>query len=523
MHFNLIDEKWIPVTRRDGSQVTIAPWEVTDRFQENPIISLSAPRPDFDGALVQFLIGIVQTAAAPVNNIEWKRKLAKPPAPEELRETFSTLKHAFELGGDGARFMQDFEDLDTENSSIGGLLIDCPGDNALKRNTDHFVRRGGVSLMCTSCSTTALLTMQTNAPAGGQGYRTSLRGGGPLTTLVIGNESFDTLWHTIWLNVLLEGRFLELCDCSKTDSSDKFPWLAETKPKATSMDIHPAQLFWAMPRRIRLDLENAASGICDVCGAESGQLISGYREVNRGTEYLAPIKHHLSPYDERKGKGVLGQPGGVTYRHWLGFIVPNAEIGIEPAMVVHECTSGGRQPAGLSLRLWAFGYDMDNMKARCWYEARMPLVQVGSSFREDYEHSIAGMIKAASQIAGNLRNAVKKAWFRRSADVKGDTSFLGSSFWRKTEPAFHETLHQLKEALESKKDAYPQRQRWLDALCSEALVLFDTYAFEGPIEDADPKRIVIARNELAKFNRSKKIKELLDLPIERQPGTAKTN
>lgn len=352
--------------------------------------------------------------------------------------------------------------------------------------------------------------MQTNAPAGGQGYRTSLRGGGPLTTLIIGDEGFNTLWHTVWLNVLDDSKFLSLCNGTNTSPSIKFPWLAKTKPHSTAMDIHPAQLFWAMPRRIRLGLDSLASGTCDVCSVKSGQLISTYIEKNRGTEYRAPIKHLLSPYDGRKGKGVLGQPGGVNYRHWLGFIVPNSEIGIEPAIVVHEYNV--RRQSDWQFRLWAFGYDMDNMKARCWYDAKMPLVLIEPSLRENYEHRIASMVKAAAGIAGNVRSAVRKAWFRRPGEVKGDTSFLDSSFWQNTEPAFYEALHGLKAALENGGEVPASGKLWLNSLCRHALTLFDAYAWQGPIEDADPKRVVVARGELEKFNRSKKIKGLLEVP-----------
>jgi CRISPR system Cascade subunit CasA len=160
---------------------------------------------------------------------------------------------------------------------------------------------------------------------------------------------------------------------------------------------------------------------------------------------------------------------------------------------------------------------MDNMKARGWYEARMPLLQITSSFRKDYEHNVASMIKAAAQIAGNIRGAIKRAWLRRPGDVKGDVSFLGSSFWQNTEPTFYEASHGLKSALESGGDTMLIRKAWLDSLCREALMLFDAYAWGGPIEDTDPKRVAIARNELQKFNRSKKIKGLLDLPVEQQP------
>lgn len=155
---------------------------------------------------------------------------------------------------------------------------------------------------------------------------------------------------------------------------------------------------------------------------------------------------------------------------------------------------------------------MDNMKARCWYDAKIPLLLIEPSLRENYEHWVASMIKAAVEIAGNVRSAVREAWFRHPGEIKGNTSFLDNSFWQNTEPAFYEALHGLKAALENGDELSANRKLWLDSLCRQALMLFDTYAWQVPIEDAEPKRVVIARSKLEKFNRSKKIKGLLELP-----------
>jgi CRISPR system Cascade subunit CasA len=274
MNFNLIDKKWIPVKRKDGTPDKITPWEVTDRFADNPVIALNAPRPDFNGALIQFLIGLVQTTFAPANKIEWKKKLKSPPSPEELKEAFMTVYPAFELGdkpsektdnlseqsniqdnaGDDEkpRFMQDFDDFKQKYKPIEWILIGAATEHTLEENRDHFIKRKTVNGMCPSCCATALFTMQTNAPMGGPGFRTSLRGGGPLTTLIIGDTHFDTLWHAIWLNVLESKPFLDMCNSIQSSDSNKFPWLAKTKPTVTEQNIHPAQYFWAMPRRIRL-------------------------------------------------------------------------------------------------------------------------------------------------------------------------------------------------------------------------------------------------------------------------------
>jgi CRISPR system Cascade subunit CasA len=523
MQFNLIDEQWIPVIRRDGTKIMIAPWEVTDKFANNPVVSLDAPRPDFNGALIQFLIGLVQTVAAPQNGKEWRKRLVDPPTPDELKEKFSSVRHAFELGGDGPRFMQDYDELDVQAANIEGLLIDEPGENALKNNTDFFVKRKPASFfMCPTCCTSAILTLQLNAPAGGRGYMTSLRGGGPLTTLVKGTGKYDLLWHTIWLNILESSKFNNLANSQLVEESCKFPWLAKSKASVAEQQMHPAQYFWATPRRIRL-VQETLQGRCSVCSCESEKLVSQYKERPNGTKYQEPMQHPLSAFSVNSTKAVLTQPGGVSYRHWLGLVLIDNDGNHEPARVVHEYIQQHKRGDWL-LQLWAFGYDFvpGQNKARCWYESTMPLILVDTQLRVEYEQQVGGIVKAASEIANNTRSAVKKAWFKRPGDAKGDTSFIDKSFWQQTETDFYSALNTLNTALEAGNDTHEVCNQWLFILCHQSLKLFDTYAWEGPIEDADPKRVVIARNELDKFNRSKKIKELLGLPLDQPVANKKT-
>ncbi|MEA3296922.1 MAG: type I-E CRISPR-associated protein Cse1/CasA, partial [candidate division Zixibacteria bacterium] len=201
---NLIYDRWIPIRRNSGKEERVAPWQITE--PDDPIVALAARRPDFNGALIQFLIGLLQTAVPPKNETVWENWLDSPPAPEILKECFAQYAHAFNLDGDGPRFMQDIEQIEGSEKNINALLIDSPGQQALEQNKDHFVKQGTVQAICPSCAATALFTLQTNAPSGGVGHRTSLRGGGPLTTLVIldpkGSNLAVTLWRNVWLNVL---------------------------------------------------------------------------------------------------------------------------------------------------------------------------------------------------------------------------------------------------------------------------------------------------------------------------------
>ena len=523
MEFNLIEERWIPIRRKSGREEQLAPWEITGFHESDPVISLNAPRPDFNGALIQFLIGLVQTAAAPADEDEWENLFDIPPSQHDLKKYFETVKHAFNLGGNKGRFMQDFDEIETVPQNISGLLIDSPGENTLKNNADHFVKRGNIDCMCPACAATALFALQTNAPKGGAGHRVSLRGGGPLTTLVAGvGEGLDNLWRTIWLNIIKKDEFLRICcDSKKKDNPDIFPWMAKTRTSkkgsgcgTTPEDINPAQMFWGMPRRIRLNTRDAKPGVCDICGCATDIAIKSYRTKNYGVDYVGPFLHPLSPHSRKDNVPfpVHAQPGGVTYRHWLGFVQEDKKNNREPALVVHKYIS--RQRNDQLFRIWAFGYDIAaNNKARCWYESTMPLLPLGKEIREEYESDIASMVMAASEVLKNLSGCVKAAWFKKPKDKKGDTSFLGNRFWQDTEEGFYAVLNKLKTALEDGNESGLIRQNWHKLICRTSLSLFDEVAWNGPVEDVDPKRVVLARRELLKKNHARKIVEgLLDLP-----------
>lgn len=87
--FNLIHDPWIAVRHKDGTRSLIAPWQITENLTENPIVALDATRPDFNGALIQFLIGLVQTVIAPKDDRSWRNGLNNPPGEPISREPIS--------------------------------------------------------------------------------------------------------------------------------------------------------------------------------------------------------------------------------------------------------------------------------------------------------------------------------------------------------------------------------------------------------------------------------------------------
>lgn len=539
---NLLDEAWIPVRRDNGKQDWITPLQISDPT----IISLDARRPDFNGALIQFLIGLVQTTTPMDSEIEWKQWNEQPPTAEQLQQWFEPVREAFVFDGGGARFMQDFG-LKTEGVSekdfntISSLLIEAPGENTLKENKDHFIKRNTVNYLCFGCAATALFTLQTNAPSGGAGHNTSIRGGGPLTTLLVAGK-VDSLWQTVWLNIKKRSDFLAVNgDAKKEDLEYVFPWVKAMNAlqleggKLAPIQVHPAHNFWGMPRRIRLDLDHVSSGHCDCCGRESDVLVDRYITKAKGFDYKGGWSHPLSPYYENKPGEMLPlhpQPGGIGYQHWLAWSLglQGNKKNVQPASIVSYVLETQRLK-GEQCRLYAFGYDMDNMKARCWYESTLPLYGLPEKNKDELhavQREIQRWLEAVGLAAFYLRGAVKSSWFGDGVDARGDYSFIDSSFWSQTENGFYQLLRSLiEQARDEDEDIVftPLREQWRNLLIKTAIRLFDAdLVGAAPIAQQNPRRTAEAYNRLCASLRGDKLKEALKLPTAKaEKKTKKSN
>ena len=102
MTYDLRHERWIPWRRRSGTVEWGPPWLLTDGIAgDDPIVALAAPRPDFDGALQEFLIGLLGVALQVADEEAWEALWRSPPSPEALRAALDRLPQAFDLDGEG--------------------------------------------------------------------------------------------------------------------------------------------------------------------------------------------------------------------------------------------------------------------------------------------------------------------------------------------------------------------------------------------------------------------------------------
>jgi len=515
---NLITDKWIPVIRKDGKPDKIRPWQVAEI--ENPVVEINAPRPDFQGALYQFLIGLLQTCFAPEDEDEWLERWEEMLSPEELRESFENVKEAFEFyNPDGSAFMQDYNLPEGETKQIPALLMEAPGAKTIKDNLDHFVKRGDVECMCSGCAATALFSLQLNAPSGGQGHRVGLRGGGPLTTLIVSDKTDECLWQKLWLNVL--NREDITCTADTTNCS-VLPWMGETRLSdkkggvTTPETVQALQMYWGMPRRIRLN-EPDDSGDCDICGETLVSVFRTYRTKNFGTNYEGAWIHPLTPYriDPKKEKPPLslkGQEGGLGYRHWLGLVLQEPDSGDQAAMIVRFFNEERSHQffGGQAAVIWCFGFDMDNMKARCWYDSRFPIFNLNENQKKNMIDWAGELIRSAREAVKMLRGAVKLAWFRRPEDAKGSMNMIDAQFWQATEPDFYQLLDKLAHLPGETRMAPPDiYEAWFHVLQKHIFQIFEHATMSANPEELNLKRIVLAHQSLEKeFYGKEQIKTL---------------
>lgn len=527
---NLWTDPWLVVRRLNGtrSRVRLADLGAVD------VVAFDADRADFNGAQAQAAIAVLQTVAAVDGGAAWRQRLQSPPDADTLGALLAPLAAHFKLDGDGPRFMQDatLATAGGEPVPIANLLIETPGENTLRHNGDHFIKRHQVQRICPCCAALALVTLQLNAPAGGAGHRTSLRGGGPLTTLLLAPATPDTprsLWHSLWLNVLPTSRFESRNGDVRHVSPDlSFPWLGKVDSlqppggQTTPTQTHPLHVYWATPRRIWLDFAHTEAGVCDLCGEAGQALLTRYFTRPHGYNYKGPWRHPLTPYYESK-EGWLPmhpQPGGIGYRHWQALVLGlhNDKRAIAAAEVVNQfLQSPTERRTGIGLHLWAFGYDMDNMKARGWYEATLPLHDLAAcdeGARTALRDAVTAWLAAADLAASYLRSAVKSTWFG-AADARGDFSHVDAAFWSRTEPLFYALLARTIAALrdQTARDPLADNTQWLAQLQAAAIGLFaHEFVGVGRIEREQPRRVVAAEVDLRKKLHGPKLREAAALP-----------
>lgn len=463
MPLNLISDPWIPVRRSDDGPRVIRP----DQIAEVGVVFPDWPRADLNIACLELLIGLVFLADPPANSPDWQ---ARKPDAQRLRERLAPLAPAFNLMGDGPRFLQDFAWLEGDPNPADMLFIDSAGGNTARNNADLMVRRNRYPALELPLAAMALYTLQAHAPLGGAGNRTSMRGGGPMVTLV--DPGRGTLWDLVWANV----------PDGQPAGPEVLPWMRPTRTsEAKGSEVypdtgHPAEAFFGMPRRLRL---------------VGGDQITGVIQKPYGVNY-AGWEHALTPhYRQKEGSELLPvhpRAGAFGYRNWLGVVMdmPGDQGDLRrraKALDGYERRVLPRDRAGTSVIV--AGWAMDNMKPRDFTWSRQPLLP----FETDAGLTLVAMIQSAEAFGSALRGALKVVVGEGSAlDV------LREEFFVTTQTSFEEGVGDLLAGTPPADTA----ARWLHAMERAVFAIFDREALSG-LDQKRPEamqEIIMAREGL---------------------------
>ncbi len=528
---NLIEDAWLPVIRENGSD-KIAPWQIVER--ENPVLEMAAPRPDFQGALYQFMIGLLQTCFAPNDNDEWLEYWDEMPTVEGLKEKFAQVTSAFELvNPDGPLFMQEFNDFEGVELPIEDLIGGSISDATRSKNTDLFTKRGTVSIVSPYWAAIALFNVQTTGVLAWGQHRIGLRGNGPITSLVLPTKQDATLWRKLWLNVLSVEDFNTVPGGERLPEKKYiFPWLTDTrlspgKKPTVPTDGNALQHYWPMPRRIRLFVEEVDAK-CDMSGEAISKGVRKYKRIKDGVYYTGGWMHPLTPHFRKErlsfASPVVGTHLADDYRDWSVLTLNGKLSGNKSQYAKSVSVFISERSIDLNDRgrLWCFGYVAESANVKCWYEATFPFLS-NEKTASNMQSWSGELIEAAENVAEIIANQVKFAWISKEKlkslktpiqkkTLKKYFNRVQQTFWSQSENTFYALLERLSKLPADQRRAPPEIYKtWEHTIRKLALELFDSWALEAPAEDLDMKRIIGARKELEKKLRTtESIKKLLD-------------
>lgn len=412
MPLNLVTDPWMEVRRLSGARDRVRVADLCAAGRDgDPVSAFAWGRADLDIASLELVIGLLTVAFAPAERAD-RRALLALDDPGTVQARLDPLAPAFVLDGPAPRCLQDAADLDGEVLPVTDLFIDATADFFTK--ADRF---GAAPVLSRPAAAMAAFALQAFAPSGGRGHRTSLRGGGPMTTLVAPAPGARPLWEMIAANVPAL-RAEEALPADPGHAPALFPWLAPTltseakgAPQISETDprVHRLQAFFGMPRRIVLCFAaNVERRPCAVTGRVDEVVATGFRMRHGGMNYGAWV-HPLTPYrlDKKSGKLPLHpREGRMAYPDWLGLMFAGQED-FEAARVVSQPPILDTQS-----RLLVAGYAMDNAKVLDFVVETVPLLRFEGADRSDTAQRLARqMVEAATTAAAALRRAVAVALY----------------------------------------------------------------------------------------------------------------
>lgn len=269
---NLLSSPWIPVRQHRGAG-SLQLLTYRQLLCEDADWRISLPRDDMEMACLQLLVSLTQVLFLPATLDEVEEHLVAPMPASDFDDAIASYADWFDLEHPNQPFMQTRGVVAKEITPIQKLMIGLPEGN----NHCFFDPIGEVKHLSAPMAAIALFNQATNCPSFGGGFKGSLRGGAPITTLVDAKD----LRRQVWSNVVTEPQLKsELSPSWRHDPTEDRPtWI---DPIQAKQEIYATQiglvrgLFW-QPAHVEL-VRSERQGRCDVLCIETDQLYTGFRK-----------------------------------------------------------------------------------------------------------------------------------------------------------------------------------------------------------------------------------------------------
>lgn len=470
---NLLSDPWIPVRdESDAGDFRLLTYQ--ELLCEPGTWQVSLPRDDLELACVQLLVCMTQVMFLPEDDRTLRKRLAEPLPRKDFDAGVASCREWFDLDHPTQPFMQSRGVEAADETPIQKLLIGLPEGN----NHAFFNEVGEVRNLSGPVAAIALFNQASNSPSFGGGFKGSLRGGAPITTLVAGKT--DNLREMIWLNVLTLPRIQERLPRWTLDyKRDQPTWV---KPVREGQTIRRSEiglirgLFW-QSARVELVRAQVATP-CDVLGGASGLAYSGFRKEKFSftIEGLWPHPHGAMVANTKSGslewKFASFTTAAPAWTLLSEFVVPrdvNAPDAKEGCVPAGPVTQAGKIGEG-GLHLVVGGYRTNQASVT---ERRHELMSLAQGWNDE-----KGRLQKLVELGKDIKSALRgKLYFAVKGSKDKGLKGIGAPihdiaeklFYARTENAIHETF--------SNKDTFREwmmaRSNFVDRLANQGRTIFE--------------------------------------------------
>jgi hypothetical protein len=245
--FNLLEERWIPVLRRNGRAERVG--IRTALLEAGKIRQIAASNPMDNVALLRFLLAVLMWCKPELSEADRVSLEGAAGVPGGWLEKLKAHKATFNLLGDEDRFYQDASLKGGTTRPIADLLVEFPGADSVN-HMRHVVHDSYG--FCPACCALGILRLSVWASAN-RHYPASVNPGSAAYAVIQGTTLLQTLFANRPKPAMQTGHA---------------PWLTSVPPESPGS---VAKLAWR-PRRLFLNVAEEI-GACANCGG-SGTMVA---------------------------------------------------------------------------------------------------------------------------------------------------------------------------------------------------------------------------------------------------------